>query len=79
MFKKDIDQFLMSLKGEINFSKEELKVLDELWYNKPILDKIFNKVLNNLKNRMLKEDLSNEYVRWAKASILWFKSYFKDS
>lgn len=78
MNKTDIDKFLQTLKWDVEFTKEEYKILDELWYNKPILDKIFNKVLNSLKNRMLKEELSKDYVLGAKASILSFKSFFKD-
>ncbi len=78
MNKKEIDEFLLSIPEDSEFTREEQKVLAELWYNKPVLTTIMNKVINKLKNKMLKEDLSVEYVRWAKASILWFKSYFKD-
>ena len=70
MTKNEIESFLMSLKGDVVFTKEEHKVLAELGYNLPVLDVIFNKVLNSLKNRMLKDELSSEYVKGAKASIL---------
>ena len=65
------------LKEGIEFSSTEQKVLAELSYNKPVLDVIFWKVLNSLKNRMLNNELSPEYVRGAKASILALKNYFK--
>ena len=70
--------FLSLLEWEVKLSSSEQKILAELGYNKPVLEKIFNKVLNSLKNKMLTGDLSSEYVRGAKASLLWFRSYFKD-
>lgn len=79
MNKTEIDKFLASLRADVVFTREENKVLAELWFNKPVIDSILNKLLNSLKNRMLKEELSAEYVRGAKASIIGFKSYFKDT
>ena len=47
-------------------------------FDRDILEKVYNKTLERLTSEMLKWNLSDEYVKWAKFALYNFKGHFKE-
>jgi len=45
--------------------EEEKNKLKALWKDAKLLDRALTKIKNNLTNKMLTDDLSPEFVKWA--------------
>lgn len=76
-----IKQFMLFLKTEKTF--KEIELTDEIKrkissVDKEDIDVLYKIFLSKLSREMIRENLSPEYVRWAKFSLYFFKSLFNN-
>lgn len=69
---KELNTFLNDI-DNAPLKEEEKHKLRTLWKDSPLLDKALTKFKTHLTNKMLTEDLSPEFVRWAIFMIAYFR------
>ena len=72
---KDFYNDIMPYVWKIELNEGELKILES--FNEELADKLVQGVCNSLVNAMLREEVSSEYLKWAKFALHKMHSYFK--
>lgn len=60
---------------EIELNRSEKSKLEAL--DNDLMEKVFMKVKNNIANRVVSEDASVDYVKWAKYTLANMKNIFR--
>lgn len=69
--KTELDDFLKIVE-DISFTNEEKNKLKSIWKDEFLL-KIFIKIKNNVTNKMLTDNLSADFVKWAIYTISYLR------
>lgn len=77
MKEKDFSLYSDMLKNyqEIDLTNEDKKILEA--FDNDIAEKLRNEVLSSLIKKMLSEELSPDFIRWAKFALFKFSKHFK--
>lgn len=70
-YRKFLSQF-----QEIDTS-EIKKNLSTLGYNKELYNKLFEAVKQHLNNSILREDKTQDFIKWAKYALAYLMSFYK--
>lgn len=72
---KEFEEFIKIVE-DITFTNEEKNKLKSIW-NDELLKKIFVKIKNNVTNKILTDNLSPDFVKWAIYSISYLRWLMK--
>jgi len=73
---KELENFLVNTE-QVQLKEEEKHKLKTLWKDSALLDRALTKVKTNLTNRMLTEELSPQFVKWAIYTISYLRGMMK--
>lgn len=73
--RKEFEEFLKKVE-DISFTSNEKNKLKAIW-NDELLDKVFIKIKNNITNKMISDNLSVDFVKWAIYTIWYLKWILK--
>lgn len=72
---KEFEEFLKKVE-DISFTSNEKNKLKAIW-NDELLNKVFIKIKNNITNKMISDDLTVDFVKWAIYTIWYLKWILK--